>query len=218
MKKARAVVFDLDGTLVDSLDDISAATNFALAAHGHGELATAEIAGYVGDGARLLLARAARLEPTSAELAALLATFLERYTAHAVDHTRLSPGAEQALSALCGLPLAICTNKPRPTTEAVLGLLGVRALFSSVVAGGDTARNKPDPEPLVRVASELGLSSDELVMVGDLPQDVLCGRAAGARTVAVLGGFASADRLSAAQPDAVIESLRELPAVVRRFL
>jgi phosphoglycolate phosphatase len=214
MAAVRAVVFDLDGTLVDSLDDIVAAANFALAAHGHPELSRAELSGYVGDGARRLLSRAARLSERAPELDRLLETFLERYTAHAADHTRLMPGAAEVLAALAPLPLALCTNKPRATTDAVLRALDLESLFGCVIADGDVARKKPDPESLLAIASRLGVRADELVMVGDGPQDVECGRAAGARTVGVLGGIASSDRLLAARPDAVIHSLSELPALV----
>jgi phosphoglycolate phosphatase len=215
MAKARAVVFDLDGTLVDSLDDIVQSTNSALGAHGFAELARDEIAGYVGDGARLLLARSARLDPASPELDRLLATFLARYTAHATDHTRLLPGALEALSALGDLPLAICTNKPRQTTDAVLEGLDIAARFSCVIADGDVTRKKPDPEALLSIAARLGVRPEELVMVGDGPQDIECGRAAGARTVGVLGGIASRERLLAARPDSLIDTLGELPALVR---
>jgi phosphoglycolate phosphatase len=214
MPKARAIVFDLDGTLVDSLADITAATNHALGGFGREPLAESEIARYVGDGARMLLSRAARLDPGAPELERLLAVFLEYYTAHTIDHTRLAPGAEHALDELRRLKLAICTNKPRITTDALLGGLGLRERFSVVVAGGDLPKNKPDPLPLLYIAERLALEPSELVMVGDGPQDIECGRAANARTVGVLGGIANRERLLAAEPDVVIASLDELPTVI----
>jgi len=113
--------------------------------------------------------------------------------------------------------LAVCTNKPRKTTEIVLKALEIDGRFSTVVAGGDLPRNKPDPAPLHEIARRLSVKTAELVMVGDGPQDVECGRAAGARTVGVLGGIADSRRLRAAGPDAMVGSLLELPELLQRW-
>jgi phosphoglycolate phosphatase len=216
--RVSAVVFDLDGTLVDSLGDIAAALNHALAAYSLPELGEDEIRGYVGDGASALCARAARLAPTAAELAPLLAEFLARYTAHATVKTELVPGARELLRALGRtLPLALLTNKPRRTTDAVLAGLDLARHFQVVIAGDDLPEKKPDPAPLRAIAARLGLGPESLVMVGDGPQDIECGRAAGARTVGVLGGFVPEARLLASEPDRVIASLAELEDAIRDF-
>lgn len=212
------IVFDLDGTLIDSRLDISHAANHALGACGFSQLSVEEIASYVGDGARALLSRAARLEPTAPKLEPLLASFLAYYDAHATDHTTLLPGASEALSALGHLPLALCTNKPRSTTDAVLANLRLSSHFAVVVAGGDLAKIKPDPLPLQHIAERLSLRTPELVMVGDGPQDVSCAKAAGARSVGVEGGILARERLIAAQPDVLLASLNELPALVANWL
>jgi phosphoglycolate phosphatase len=215
--RPKVVVFDLDGTLVDSGEDIAQATNFALQRHGFSRLALPEVLSYVGDGARLLLARAARLDPEDPRLAGLLSTFLDHYAEHAVDHTRPLPGALEALDSLQDFTLAVCTNKPRRTTEIVLRALELERRFKTSIAGGDLPQSKPDPAPLHEIARRLEVTPDELVMVGDGPQDVECGRSAGARTVGVLGGIADAARLRAAEPDAIVSSLIELPALLRRW-
>jgi phosphoglycolate phosphatase len=212
------IVFDLDGTLIDSRVDIAEATNHALVHSGRTPLSIDEIASYVGDGARKLLARAARLEPEAAELDPLLQSFLDYYGAHATDHTTLLPGAYEALAALGHLPLALCTNKPRSTTEAVLANLRLPAEFSVLVAGGDLPKIKPDPLPLQHIAQALGLSTAQLMMVGDGPQDVLCAKAAGARSVGVEGGIQARERLIAAEPDVLIASLSELPELIAAWL
>jgi 2-phosphoglycolate phosphatase len=214
----KVVVFDLDGTLVDSGKDIAQATNFALESHGFARLELPEVLSYVGDGARLLLARSARLDPDHPRLAELLATFLEHYAAHAVDHTEPLPGVREALSSLPEFTLAVCTNKPRKTAEIVLKELDLAPSFSTVIAGGDLPRHKPDPAPLFEIARRLAVKPGELVMVGDGPQDVECGRAAGARTVGVLGGIADTSRLLASSPDAVVRSLAELPELLRGWI
>src|SRR6186713_872765 len=105
----RAIVFDLDGTLLDSRGDIVAAARHALAAHGFVAPESARLLSFVGDGARLLLARAVDLPPDSPILDPLLTAFLEYYEAHPVDHTRFCEGAEACLHALASLPLALCT-------------------------------------------------------------------------------------------------------------
>jgi len=210
----RAVVFDLDGTLIDSRGDIVAAARHALEAHGFAAPGSARLLSFVGDGARLLLARAVNLPPDAAILDPLLTAFLEYYEAHPVDHTRFCAGAEGCLQTLAGVPLALCTNKPRTTTNAVLAALGLDQAFRVVIAGGDLPAQKPDPAPLHAIAAAFALPSAALVMVGDGPQDILAGRRAGARTVGVLGGIqADAQALDPA-PDALIADLNELPALL----
>jgi phosphoglycolate phosphatase len=212
------IVFDLDGTLIDSRLDIAGAANHALASSGFSPLSVDEIASFVGDGARLLLARAARLAPDDARLEPLLAAFLSYYEAHATDHTELLPGAHEALAALGHLPLALCTNKPRSTTDAVLANLRLPAEFQVVVAGGDLPQIKPHPLPLQHIAQRLGLSTAELVMVGDGPQDISCAKAAGSRSVGVEGGIQARDRLIASNPDVLLHSLTELPPLIASWL
>jgi 2-phosphoglycolate phosphatase len=207
-------VFDLDGTLVDSRADIVSAVAFALAEHGAPARSAEEIASFVGDGARLLVARALGLPNGDTHVEAVLATYLARYEAHPVDATAPMPGALAVLEALSELPLALCTNKPRRVTELVLERLGLAEHFDIVVAGGDVGRGKPSPEPLLYAAERLGVPPSRVAMVGDGGQDVECGRAAGAFTIAVLGGFASEAVLRAACPDRIIASLVDLPALV----
>ena len=211
------VVFDLDGTLIDSAADIAAAANHSLRAHGLPERSEAEIRSYIGDGSRVLLARATGLSPTSPELTAMLQGFFAYYTEHAVDRTRLMPGARETLDALSHLPLALCTNKPRATTLAVLRGLGLEKGFDAVVAAGDVPHHKPHPAPLERVGNLLGIPCERLVLVGDGPQDVACAKAAGARSIGLSEALiVPIERLRAAGPD-VIVGLAEVPAVVARW-
>jgi phosphoglycolate phosphatase len=214
-----AVVFDLDGTLVDSRGDIVAAMNHALTETGRAALPGPAIVRNVGDGARALCARSAKVAESSEEVDLLLAAFLTYYVAHPVDFTRWMHGAQETLDALAelGMPLGICTNKPRVTTEAVLGSLGIRTRFRAIVAGGDIVEKKPAPAPLLTVARQLQVAPDLCVMVGDSPQDVECARRAGMRSIAVENGFASRERVMEARPDVLLGSLAELPDVIRRW-
>lgn len=219
MTQPRAVVvFDLDGTLVDSRSDIAAAANYALAVHGFARHPEPVIGSFVGDGATQLLLRAAAIAADDPRLGPLLRTFLEYYGEHAAVRTSLMPHAHDALAALSDLPLALLTNKPRGPTVALLAALGQLQVFAQIIAGGDCPYLKPDPRPLQRIARELDCPIERVVLVGDGPQDVGCGRAAGAYTVGVRGGIASAESLVAASPDCIIDSLEELPSVVRTWL
>ena len=219
MRPPVAVMFDLDGTLVDSRGDIVAAMNHALLTTGRAALTAPAIIRYVGDGARALCARCARVSESSVEVDELLAAFLIYYVEHPVEFTRWTLGAQETLDALAamGMPLGICTNKPRVTTEAVLAALGIRTRFRGVVAGGDIAEKKPAPAPVLHVARQVGVSPDVCVMVGDSPQDVECARRAGMRSIAVTNGFSSRERLVDARPDVLLDSLAEVVDVVRRW-
>ncbi len=216
-QRVSGVVFDLDGTLVDSRRDIAEAANHALVSAGFAALPHAELDSYVGDGAALLMARGARLDAKDERVAQLVEVFLDYYAEHPIDHTRLMPGGELALEALGPYPLGICTNKPRRTTLAVLNGLELTARFAGIVAGDDLPKRKPDPAMVLEAARLMGVPVTELVMVGDGPQDVLAGRAAGAYTVGVRGGIQAFERLEAARPDVMIETLAELPDVVSQL-
>ena len=219
MLPVRAVVFDLDGTLIDSRGDIAASCNYALATLGRQELTLAEVGALVGDGARSLLSRAARLPETHAEVDVLLGHFLAYYSDHPVDYTRILPHVQSTLTALVanGFRLAICTNKPRVTTDAVVDALDLGRFFTAVVAGDDLPTKKPHPGQLEALAAVLRLVPAELVMVGDGPQDVLAGRAAGARTVAVKTGWGPFARLAATDPAVIVDDLAALPRLVKSW-
>ncbi len=178
-----ALVFDLDGTLIDSRADIAAAVNHTLSRLGYATLPLEQVMGYVGDGAGHLIMRAAGLPSDSPELQTMLDQFLEYYTAHAADQTAWMPGALASLDALAMYPLAVCTNKPRATTLAVLGAFGALGRFASIVAGGDLPALKPDPLPLLEIAKQLHCAPTELVVVGAGPQDIEAGKRAGAYTI-----------------------------------
>lgn len=211
------VVFDLDGTLVDSRTDIAAAANLALERHGLPQHSVDRIGTFVGDGAHNLIARASGLSTDCAEFSAVLSTFLDYYEANACRSTTLMPGARAALLALGGIPLALLTNKPRRATIPLLDALDIARSFCCVVAGGDLSEMKPHPKPLLEIARRIGVPPTSLVMVGDGPQDVECGRNANAFTVGVAGGIAAPERLQASRPDRLITSLAELPTVVAEF-
>ncbi len=219
LPRALAVLFDLDGTLVDSRRDIALACNFGLQAVGRPPLEEEDIVGYVGDGSRVLMARALGMAPEDAASSPVFARAFEQFNAFYASHAGHStwmPGAKEAVEALVDRPLGLVTNKPRAAALAVLDALGVRQRFSAIVAGED-APLKPDPGS-IRAALErmpADVRAADAWMVGDGPQDILAGRAAGCVTVGVRGGFATEAALADARPDATLDSLGSLVMLVR---
>jgi phosphoglycolate phosphatase len=218
----RALLFDLDGTLVDSRRDIADACNAALVTHGRPQLPIEAILPMIGDGARALVARALEAcatseAPSEALVDEVLATFKARYLAHPCVHSVVLPGAREVLDEARrdGLPCALVTNKPRDVTLALLDALGIAGAFASVWGGGDGPL-KPAPDSVLAMIARLGVAASDTWMIGDGPQDVGAGKAAGCFTVAV-PGIAERDRLLDSGPDLVCESLHDLRAELQRL-
>lgn len=215
----RAVAFDLDGTLVDSVPDLARAANAARVEQGLPALPTERVERFVGDGVNIMVARAladdvnAEYTGTPEQVAALT-SFDTHYKAGLTINTRFYAQVRETLEALnaMGLPLALVTNKAERYTLPLLAELGVRSLFSVVVGGDTLAKKKPDGDPLIHVAAQLGIEVDELLMVGDSKNDVLCAKAAGCPSAVVSHGY-GAD-LEALGADIILPNFSELLTVV----
>ncbi len=202
----RLAVFDLDGTLVDSLDDLAASVNHALAAVGLPPRSRDEIHGYVGEGARLLLARAVAPRDDLADAA--LAAWRPHYEAHCLDRTRAYPGIGALLEG-ARRALAVQTNKPGDLARTILAGLGLLARFTAVL-GGDEVPRKPDPAGLREIMARVGAAPSETVMIGDGRTDLAAARAAGVAHVAVTWGLTSREDLIAAGATVLVERAEEL--------
>jgi phosphoglycolate phosphatase len=209
--RARLVVFDLDGTLIDSSRDIAGGVNRALARVAPGTAALDEdvVRSFIGSGARVLIARSLAHRGLELPVDEVLPVFLEEYGSRLLDHTRLYPGAAEALDRLRDRPLAVLTNKPGGMSRAILAGLGVADRFFRVYGGDDLDSKKPDPEGLRRILAEAGVDAPETVMVGDSAIDVRTGRAAGTRTAGATYGF-DGGSFAEAPPDLLVSSLTEL--------
>lgn len=181
----RLAIFDLDGTLVDSVEDLAASVNHALGVVGLPRRDLDEIRGFVGEGARLLLERA--VAPRADLVEPALAAWREHYEDHCLDRTRLYPGIA-ALVAGAGRTLAVHTNKPGALARKILDGLGLRSRFA-LVLGGDEAPRKPDPAGVRLIQARVGAAPEETVFVGDSLVDLATARAAGVRHVAVTWGL-----------------------------
>ncbi|HEY3917613.1 MAG TPA: HAD-IA family hydrolase [Stellaceae bacterium] len=203
------LVFDLDGTLVDALPDLTAALNRMLAARGLAPLMPAEVRPMVGDGTRKLLERAFAARGAAFD-AASEAAFLADYTAHVADATRPFPGVEATLARLRdeGWHFAICTNKSTAATKALLNALGLAHWFAALGCGDTFAARKPDPAHLGGTVALADGSRERSIMVGDHANDIAAGTALGLPTVFAAWGYG--DRKMAAGASTVAERFSEL--------
>jgi len=214
----RAVVFDLDGTLIDSVPDIAAALNLCLAAEGRSPLTENGVAKLVGGGARELVARALGDATPDAKIDRVHADFLAHYDAEPVTRTRLYPGARELLIELrnAGLPLAICTNKPQHLTDLILTRLDLAAFFSVIWGAAPGQPLKPDAACLRTVCTNLGSSPAETVMVGDSHTDIDAARAAGCPSILVAHGYEQRP-LASLGADALVAGLTEAGLEIARW-
>ena len=221
MPPPSAIVFDLDGTLVDTAPDLCAALNYVLAAEGRPPVAAGEMRHMVGDGAAKLIElglAASGAVPKAAEVEAWLPVFLDYYRAHIAEHSAPYSGVRETLAQLSrrGLRLGVCTNKSYEITRLLLGELGLDDYFGAVLGGDSLSFRKPDGRHLLGVIEALGASTNDSVMVGDSANDVACARAAGVPVIAVAYGYT---RLAPTElgADVLIERFAELPAALRRL-
>jgi len=217
----KLVIFDLDGTLIDSRLDLVHSVNAALRHIGRPELPDEVIASYVGDGAPILMQRALGGEAVDeAVIRKGLEFFLSYYREHKLDHTTVYPGIREALSTIQkstnGSPrkMAVLTNKPVNPSRAIVEALGMGQFFSQVYGGNSFATKKPDPEGARKLLAESGVRPEQTVMVGDSHVDIETGRNAGLWTIGVSYGFAP-DTLRDVMPDLSIDIPKELAEVFR---
>jgi phosphoglycolate phosphatase len=211
---ARLIVFDLDGTLVDSREDLAVAVNVAIGSFGFPALPHAEISGYVGDGASALIRRAL---PAGEDglLPLVLERFLSYYGRHLLDTTRPYPGVVDGLRKWCGTyRMALLTNKPLAMTNSILTGLSLTGYFFEVRGGDSFETKKPDPQGLLHILRTAGVAPSEAVMVGDAKNDVLAGRAAGTVTCGVTYGLGG-DGFAAHPPDFTVDRFVDLFTRIR---
>jgi len=213
-RPCRLFLFDLDGTLIDSKEDIASAVNSVLERLGYPHLPVSRVVEFVGHGVRKLLERTLReihdREPEEDLLERGVELFREAYPKRMLDQTRLYPGVEEALRLLSWANMAVVSNKPERYSRPILEALGVAGRFRAILGEESTHAYKPDPAPLRYAMGLCDAKPRETVMVGDSEADILAGKAAGATTCAVTGGFHTREELESYGPDLVIDRLPEL--------
>lgn len=219
----KLVIFDLDGTLIDSRLDLVHSVNAALRHIGRPDLPDEVIASYVGDGAPILIQRALGGEAVDeAVIRQGLQFFLSYYREHKLDHTTVYSGIHESLSTIQrgwngrARKMAVLSNKPVGPSRAIVEALGLGSFFSQVYGGNSFPSKKPDPEGAQQLLKELGVRPEQAVIVGDSHVDVETGRNAGMWSVAVSYGFAP-HTLKDPVPDVLVDSPHELAAVFGRM-
>jgi phosphoglycolate phosphatase len=216
---ARAVAFDLDGTLLDTLPDIAAAAQGMLEQLGRASVDQSTVRGYIGHGiARLtkrLLTGTMEGEPEPELFAQALTVFEQNYRDTLTERTRPYPGVEEGLRRFhaSGIPMACITNKAQAFTLPLLEATGLRAWFALVLSGDSLAKKKPDPLPLLHCARTFDTQPGQLLVIGDSSADVQAARAAGCPVFCVSYGY-SGQKVQDLDCDAIVNDLVEAAALV----
>ena len=213
------IIYDLDGTLIDSAPDLALAVDEMLQAMSLASVGVDRVRNWVGNGSRRLVERALRhagafgeAGPDSRLIDDALALFMAFYAQHPVSQTCRYPGVIECLKAQRerGIHQALVTNKPSRFIEPILEAMGLEGFFVHVLGGDSLAQKKPDPAPLLHIARALNVTAERVLMIGDSRSDVQAARAFGCRCLAVTYGYNHGEPVAALNPDHLLDSLEEL--------
>lgn len=204
------LIFDLDGTLIDSRLDLANAVNATRAEMGRLPLEHSLVYSYVGNGAPVLIRKAMGPDATEEEVARALAFFLSYYRDHAVDDTRLYPGVRESLEQLyaAGMQLAVLTNKPVRISEAIMSHMGLGPMLFRIYGGNSFEQKKPHPIGIDTLRAETGATADDTWMVGDSIVDIQTARNAGVKACGVTYGF-QPETLAECPPDLLVDRMED---------
>lgn len=211
----RLILYDLDGTLVDTLADIADATNHMLRTLNAPPMPADTIRRFVGRGVHELVKACLRIDDVQ-RIEEGVAIYRAYYAQHLLDHSRLYPGATAVLDHFASRTQAVITNKPNPFSKQILETLGVARYFVDIVAGNSGYPRKPDPSSVRALISAAHVTPQETIFIGDSTIDIDTGRNAGITTVAVLHGLSDEPELTLAKPDLLVRDFVELLNYVTR--
>jgi len=216
MLRVSQMLFDLDGTLIDSKTDLTSSINLMLADLDRPPLDEEVVGGFVGDGVRVLVYRCLtatdpnRRPPENALHARGIALMHSHYAEEMLKTTRLYPQVAETLASFGDKLKAVVTSKEVRFTKIILDHFNIARYFDAIVGGDTTPARKPDPRPVLEAIRQLGGSASDAVMVGDSENDINAGRRAGARTCGVTFGFRTAAQLRVSEPDVLIDRFDQL--------
>lgn len=211
----QVIIFDLDGTLVDSSVDICNAINYALEGSQIAAITVPEAIALIGEGINRLFEKIVEIYHIPSDKELLVQRFLDHYSAHLADNTTVYPGAVDTLKALDGYRKVVISNKREDLSERLLDLLGIRKYFDLVVGSDTTPERKPSPVPVLYVLSSFGIAPEEAVIIGDSTFDIEAGKAAGIGTIAVTYGYRPLSMLKRA--DHIIDKMPEALKIVEKL-
>jgi phosphoglycolate phosphatase len=209
----KLIIFDLDGTLINSIEDITNALNYALEPFGINDLTPEEVTSLVGEGPSKLVQDVLTECNLVADKDILVTRFLGYYESHPTDKTVLYPGTREMLETLKDMKMAIVTNKTEELSREILKMFGLDEYFNMVVAVDTIAERKPSPGPVLHVLSALNVAPEDTIIVGDSAIDIKTGKASFVRTVAVTHGYGRDGFQDEA--DFIIGSMSELINIVK---
>jgi phosphoglycolate phosphatase len=211
-----SLLFDLDGTLIDSKADLANSINLMLGDLDRPALSEAAVGSFVGDGVRVLVYRSLTAtapdhQPPSEALHTMgIKLMLDHYADEMLKTTRLYPRVAEILDSFKNKRKAVVTSKEVRFTKIILNHFDIDGYFDAIIGGDTTPARKPDPGPVLEALRQLSGSAAETVMIGDSENDVIAGRRAGTLTCAVAYGFRTAEQLRKSDPDALIERFDQL--------
>lgn len=215
-KSYSLIIFDLDGTLIDSELDLMHSANYCMRKLGFAERSEAEVRSFIGNGAMKLLQRCLP-EGAEVDMDELYGMFMSHYLIHCHEHTFTHPGVREFLDTHSELPKAILTNKPIEPTQQIVEHLEIDGFFDMGVGGDSFDTRKPDPEGINHILEELNIPASQALMVGDGVPDVQVAQAAGVDVVAILNGIGDREQLLALNPTFSIENFEDINSLELKF-
>ncbi len=210
MKDIRLMIFDLDGTLVDSKDDLTAAVNFIRREYKLSDIGSDEVASYLGNGIRRLIDSVLPSGMSEIDKQNAFVRFNNYYSEHLLDTTYVYPGVFDVLDAVPDIKKVVLSNKTEIYTKKIIEKLGLGKYFIKICGGDTFPEKKPSCLPINSIINEFGLKKEHVVMVGDGINDILCGQSAGIATVAVLYGYSKRSKIEANTPSFIAEKASDI--------
>ena len=214
VSKVSLVIFDLDGTLVDSQQDLTSAVNFTRKYYGLEPLEVATVASYLGSGIPALV-KSVLPNVDEKDIPNATVMFKEFYSKHLIDTTKTYSGVSEMLSSLKDVRKAILSNKSEKFSKDIIEKLGLKDFFDSIYGGDSFDEKKPSPRPIYEIMESLSVKKENTIMVGDGANDIIAGKTADIKTIAVLYGYSPKEKVEKLQPDFIAATPKDVVNIIR---